>query len=262
MIKKIIFIVIILAVFVFPLTVLILYTVSPGWTYPALIPDEWNARSYRYLAAYYRSIGLSLLSSSAYSIATVICTFFISLFPASVFARREFRGKNLLESVSLAPALVPAITFSMGIHYLFIKIGIADTMTGIILVLSIFSYPYMLRSLIAGFIAYGEEYEICAKNLGAGLLRRIIRIDLPLLLPSIVAGGTVVFLVGFSEYFLVFLIGGGTVPSYTGYLFPFLNSSDRSIASLLTLVFMVIPIILFVSIDRILDYVYRRKGMA
>ncbi len=260
--KKTVFVILIVTIFVFPLTILILYTFSPGWSYPEFFPHEWNLRSYRYVAHQYRNIGLSLISSCTYSIITVLCAFGISLFPASVFARREFKGKKMLESISLAPALVPAITFSVGIHFLFIKIGVSDNMIGIVLVLTIFSYPYMLRSLIAGFIAYGEEYEICAKNLGAGVFMRIVRVDLPLLLPSIVAGGTVVFLVAFSEYFLVFLIGGGTVPSYTGYLFPFLNSSDRSIASLLTLIFMVIPITLFFIIDRATGFVYRKKGMA
>jgi putative spermidine/putrescine transport system permease protein len=191
----------------------------------------------------------------------VFCAFCICFLPASVFARYEFRAKRLLESLALAPALVPSITFAMGIHYLFIKIGAADRLIGIVLVLTIFGYPYMLRSLTAGFIAHSPEYDSCARNLGAGLLRRILRIDIPLLLPAIVAGSTVVFLVAFSEYFLVFLIGGGTVPSYTGYLFPFLNSADRSIASLLSLLFMVIPIILFFTIDVVVSNVYKKRSM-
>ena len=61
--------------------------------------------------------------------------------------------------------------------------------------------------------------------------------------------------------FLVFLIGGGTVPSFTGYLFPFLNSSDRSVASVLTLIFLLIPIVLFFIIDLTVNRIYRKKGM-
>jgi putative spermidine/putrescine transport system permease protein len=261
MTKNIAAILILFVLFVFPLMVLIFYTVSPGWIYPNLLPKSFNFESIRYVRANQFKIVVSLFSSFTYSIFTVIFTFLICILPASVFARSDFRGKRILESLSLAPALVPAITFSVGIHFLFIKIGVADSVGGIVLVLTIFSYPYMLRSLIAGFLAYGSEYDLCARNLGAPLFMRIIKVDIPLLLPSIVAGGTVVFLVAFSEYFLVFLIGGGTVPSYTGYLFPFLNSSDRSIASLLTLLFMVIPISLFFIIDRVVDIIYKKRGM-
>jgi putative spermidine/putrescine transport system permease protein len=76
-----------------------------------------------------------------------------------------------------------------------------------------------------------------------------------------VAGGSVVFLVAFSEYFLVFLIGGGSVHSYTGTLFPILNSSDRAMGSLLTLVFLLVPLMLFVLTDTAVTRIYRRKGM-
>ena len=139
--------------------------------------------------------------------------------------------------------------------------GLSDTTVGIVFVLTIFSYPYMLRALTAGFMAYGEEYDICARNLGASLLQRLVRVEMPLLLPSIVSGGTVVFLVSFSEYFLVFLIGGGAVPSFTGYLFPFLNSSDRPISSILTLIFLLVPILLFLVIDLTVGRIYKRRAM-
>jgi putative spermidine/putrescine transport system permease protein len=247
--------------FVFPLLVLVFYTMAPGWSYPELIPHQLNTRSIRFLAQQGRDMAVSLASSFTYSVLTVLATFCICLFPASVFARQNFRGRKFLESISLAPALVPAITFAVGIHFLFIKAGLADRLPGVVLVLTVFSYPYMLRALIAGFGAFGPEYDLAARNLGAGAMRRIIRVELPLLLPAIAAGGTVVFLVSFSEYFLVFLIGGGAVPSYTGYLFPFLNSSDRSIASLLTLVFMAVPVLLFLLVDLLVTGAYRKRAM-
>jgi ABC-type sulfate transport system permease component len=119
----------------------------------------------------------------------------------------------------------------------------------------------MLRALTAGFQSYGDKYALCARNIGASTLRILFAVELPLLLPAIVAGGTIVFLVSFSEYFLVLLIGGGAVPSYSGYVFPLLNSSDRSVASLLSLIFLVIPVLLFFCIDRMLFITYHRRGM-
>jgi len=260
-IRRKLFILLLFLIFVLPLLVLILTSVSSTWQFPDLVPDSWNARALRYASDELPSILTSLASSLAYALGTVLLAFILCVLPASVFARSRFRFKRILETLLLAPALVPSITFSMGIHYVFIVTGLADTFVGIIMVLTIFSYPYMLRALTAGYIAYGSDYEICAKNLGAGFLMRLWRVELPLLFPSIVSGGTVVFLLAFSEYFLVFLIGGGAVPSFTGYLFPFLNSSDRPLASVLTLIFLVIPIVLFAFIDLTVSRIYRKKGM-
>jgi len=247
--------------FVFPVFVLVIYSFSSSWSFPEILPESFDLRSYRFLLAHKADIGLSLLSSCAYSFGTIIVTLLLTILPAKVFARVSFRGKHILEGLFLAPALIPPMAFAMGVHYMFIHLDIADSLVGVILVLSLFSYPYMLRALTAGYQACGEKYGLCARNIGASSLRILLTVEIPLLLPAVIAGGTIVFLVSFSEYFLVFLIGGGTVPSYSGYIFPLLNSSDKSVASLLTIIFLILPILLFITVDRLLFAVYRNRGL-
>ncbi|TVM33299.1 ABC transporter permease [Oceanidesulfovibrio marinus] len=247
--------------FLAPLAVLAVYSLGSGWAFPDLLPRRFDLRAVRYIAGEWQSVAKHLASSTAYSLATAALTLVLTIAPAHLFARRRFPGKVLLEGILLAPALVPAMTFSMGVHYMFIRAGLNDTMLGVVLVLATFSYPYMLRALVAGYQSFGEEYALCAQNLGAGPLSRLWRVELPLLMPAIVAGGSVVFLVAFSEYFLVFLIGGGRVPSFTGYLFPFLASSDLGLASALTLVFFIAPLILFVLVELTVSRAYRRRGL-
>lgn len=244
-----------------PIVVLAFYALAPGWRYPDIVPTVWDARAFDFLWNQRWELARHLGSSIFYSLATALLALALCLLPAQLLARWDFRGKALVEGLLLAPALIPAMAFSMGVHVLFLKIGLADSVTGIVLVLTVFSYPFMLRALVAGYQAFGREYELCATNLGATRLYRLWRVELPMVLPSAVAGGSVVFLVAFSEYFLVFLIGGGVVPSFTGYLFPFLTSSDRGVASLLTLLFLVVPVLLFVLTDLLVGGVYRKKGM-
>jgi len=248
-------------VFVLPLIVLALYTFSSAWSWPDVIPRRFDTRSMVFLVTHGGDITRNLLFSCCYSLGTVVFTLLITIVPAKLFARREFRGKYLLEGLFLAPALIPPMAFAMGAHYLFIYIGLADTLTGVILILGLFSYPYMLRALTGGYQSFGEQYALCASNIGASPIRILFAIELPLLLPAIISGATIVFLVAFSEYFLIFLIGGGTVPSYAGYIFPLLNSSDKSIAAMLTLIFLAVPIILFILLDQILFRGYRKRGI-
>ena len=65
------------------------------------------------------------------------------------------------------------------------------------------------------------------------------------MIPALASGVSLVFLTAFSEYFLVFLIGGGRVESFAGYLVPFIQASDRGMAAGLTLGFLVVPLGLF-----------------
>jgi putative spermidine/putrescine transport system permease protein len=240
------------AVFLLPLAVLTMYAASPSWRFPQVVPEQLNPRALRFAWEQAAVIGRMLAGSMLYGLLTAGLSFLLCLAPAQVLARNRFRGQILLEGLLLAPALVPAMTFSMGVHVLFIRLGLADSLPGVVLVMTAFSYPYMLRALVAGYQSMSPRYAACAANLGAGRLRRLLSVELPLLLPPALAGGVVVFLVTFSEYFLVFLIGGGAVDSYATYVFPYLNSSDRSLASVLTLIFLAVPILLFLLLELLL----------
>lgn len=244
-----------------PLVLLLFNAFSSSWAYPDVLPKDHDLRALRYLVRHGGDIALALGASTLYSLATVLLTLVITIVPAKLFARREFSGKSLLEGLLLVPALLPPMVFAMGAHFFFLRLGLADTVLGVVLILATVSYPYMLRALTGGYQAYGENFTQCAANLGASPLRIVLTVELPLLLPAVIAGGTIVFLVAFSEYFLVFLIGGGSVPAYSGYIFPLLNSSDRSVAAMLTLVFLVIPMVFFVIIDRLVARAHRRRGM-
>jgi putative spermidine/putrescine transport system permease protein len=247
--------------FVLPVIVLALISLAPAWRFPNVWPTAFSLKSITYLIQHHEQVLLSLGSSFVFSSLTALLTLPMCLLPAAVFARVEFPGKALLEGLLLTPALVPPMTFAMGLHYVFIKVSLTDTLAGVILLLALFSYPYMFRALVAGFQTMGEDYRICAQNLGAGSWRTLLQVELPLLMPAVIAGGSVVFLIAFSEYFLVFLIGGGKVASFTGTLFPLLSSSNRSLAALLSLIFLFLPIILFLMMDTTLVRLYRKKGM-
>ena len=253
-------IIVLALMFLLPVVVLVLQAGAPGWRFPELWP-QMSLDGLRFLAARPQSFLTALATSLVYSLATVAVTLVMTILPAQVLAFRTFPGKNLLEGLLLLPALVPAMTFSMGLHFIFIKVGLADTTPGVILVLSMISYPYMLRALTTGYTLMGREYGICARNLGASKWSVFLEVEMPLLLPAMAAGGSVVFLVAFSEYFLVFLIGGGNVASFTGYLFPLITSSNRGLGALVILVFLAVPIALFVVLELGMYKYYRKRLM-
>ncbi|MEX2444094.1 MAG: hypothetical protein WD492_10835 [Alkalispirochaeta sp.] len=163
----VLFLVVLLLIFVVPVVVLVINAGAARWTFPDLLPAAASTRGVELLVANRWDIARSMLSSTLYSLATVVLSFLLSVLPASVLARYEFRGRFMLEALFLSPVLVPAITYGMGIHFLFIRIGLADTVAGVVLVLTAMAYPYMLRSLIAGFQQISPDLDTCAANLGA-----------------------------------------------------------------------------------------------
>ncbi len=250
----------IIGIFITPLVLLALQSVSARWPWPALLPETWSARSYRIIAGQAAPLITSLGTSVTYSLAATALSLVLCLTPAAALVRGDLKNRILIETLLMAPVMVPPVTFTLGIHHVFLHLGLADRWAGVVLVLTAYSYPYMLRALMGGYQTIGESYMATAANLGAGRWRRTIDIEIPMLLPAIVAGGSVVFLVAFSDYFLVFLVGGGAVSGYSGYLFPFLTSSDRPVAALLSLIFLAVPLLLFGVVELIVSRWYRRIG--
>ena len=247
--------------FLLPIVYLLIRSLGGVWYFPDLLPRSWNFRGLNYLLTNRAAVLLSLLSSLFYSLATILFSFLCSIAPARVLARRDFPGKTVVESLLLAPLLIPAIVFSLGLYPLLLRLGLTDNVPGVVLILSLAAFPYMLRALTAGFESYGPGLETTAYMLGAGSLRRTVTVHLPQLLPAILSGSMVVFLTAFTEYFLVFLIGGGLVSSFSGYLLPLLRSGDWGVGALLSLVFLILPVGIYSLLDRFMTAYYSRRGI-
>lgn len=247
--------------FVLPIAVLVLYAGASSWQFPQLLPSSLSLRAVEFVGRQYGAITASLLSSALYSLAVVVLSFLLSVLPARALAWYPLPLKGVIEALFLSPALLPVMTFSMGAHVLLLRLHLSDSWVGVVAILTVFAYPYMLRSLSAGYQRISPNYTVTAHNLGAGFWTSLWRVEMPMLLPAFGAGAAVVFLVAFSEYFLVFLVGGGAVSSYTGYLVPFLKGSDLQIASLLTLLFLIVPLVLFFILERWMSAVFSKRGL-
>lgn len=247
--SRLAFWILLLALMLVPLVFVLLEVLAGTWAFPSVFPQEWKLRGLAFLQREAQGILASLGLSLGYSFAAVLVSLLMCWAPAKFLARHSFRGKAVLEGLLLAPALLPAISYALGLQFIFIRLGLVDHILGVILVLSISAYPYMLRSLKIGFLAFDPRYEDAARNLGAGPWRRFFLLEAPALFRSILAGGSLVFLISFTEYFLVLLIGGGVVQGFSSYLAPFIRASDRSASSALLLVFLVIPLLLFLCLE-------------
>lgn len=255
------FAVFLLVIFITPVLLLVIQSFAGQWPWPGLLPQTWSSRAWTIAASQLPPILRSIGTSLGYSAAATFLSLVLCITPAAALVRGDLANKTLIETLLMAPVMVPPITFTLGIHHVFLNIGLADRWLGVVLILTAYSYPYMLRALMGGYQVIGDNYVTTAANLGAGRIRRTLEIELPLLIPAIVSGASIVFLVAFSDYYLVFLVGGGAVSGYSGYLFPFLTSSDRPMAALLTIVFLALPLLLFGLVEITVSRWYRRRGM-
>lgn len=228
-----------------PILNLIIWAFTERWAWPDLLPQTYSLRAIKEIfSRKYEMIQL-FLSSILLSLVVAILSVLIGLMTSRAFVLYDFKYKKQLYFATILPFLIPSTVFAMGIHVIFIKWGLSNSVLGVIIVHLIYSLPYATRLLMDGTMAVGNKLEEQAKVLGANTFQAFTKVTLPILSPVILSALSMSYIVSFSQYFLTLLIGGGKVKTFAIVMFPYLSGGDRNMASVYSLVFLGITIIIF-----------------
>ncbi|KNF07259.1 ABC-type spermidine/putrescine transport system, permease component II [Gottschalkia purinilytica] len=246
-------------IFIAPLIILVVWSFAKNWPWPNIVPSSLGLRGWKYFldptSKSFKILGFSI----CLSMVTTLITVLISIPAGKALGFYKFRGKKAIEILILSPIIVPTVAVAMGIHVTFIKLGLANTFMGVVLVHIIPCIPYGVKILKDTFELLGESMEVQAKVLGASSFQTFTNITLPLISPGLIVSSSLVFIVSFSQYFLTFLIGGGKVVTFSMVMFPYIQSGDRTIASVYSIVFIITTLILLYLIERFLRHYYEDK---
>lgn len=243
-----------------PFVPLMLSSISFGWRWPNILPEAFSLRAWQYVLAgssgTWEAVSVSLLIAGIVTAVNVL----LALPAANALARYQFAGKGVIQAVIYAPIVIPPLVSVMGIHLTFLRLGLTETLIGVILAHLSPTLPYVVRAIMISYQTLSIEWENQAKMLGAGSLSRFVHVVLPHLMPGIAAGASLSVLISLSQYVITFLIGSGQVVTLPILLFPFISGGDPAIASAYSLLFAAMAIISLAVMDVALKKYYRNKN--
>lgn len=235
---------------VLPLLPLAIWSFARGWFFPDLLPRVWTLSAWRFAL----SDGSGVLGSLGLTIWVALAATGLSILVGVPAGRAlglyRFRGKELVELVILAPVIVPGIAVILGIHSVFINLGLTNTVTGVVLVHLIPTLPYMVLVMSGIFANFDPSFEAQARSLGAGPVQTFWYVTLPAILPGIIVGGLFAFLVSWSQYILTLMIGGGRVVTLPLLLFNFATSGRNDITGAIGMIYILPGILILVLTAR------------
>ncbi len=244
-----------------PIIILLFWTFASRWPWPNLLPEAYSLRAIKEVFAPHTKVFQTLFSSILLSLSVAVLSAIVGTMTARAVVFYDFIGKNLINFLSIAPMLVPGTVFAMGIHVVFIRMSLINTVFGVIIVHLIYTLPYSISIMRDLTESIGKKMELQAYVLGASTLKSFIYITLPLLTPGIMASISMAYITSFSQYFLTLLIGGGKVKTISILMVPFIAKGDRSLGSAYALLFVISTLSIFVIIDRIIKRLsYQNKG--
>ncbi len=236
-----------------PLVPLLVWAFSGQWRYPGIIAQQASLRGLRVLSNPRSQIPHGLLTSTVIALAVAVLACLIGYPAGRAVGLYRFRGRRLVQFLLLAPVIVPGLAAAVGLQVFFIRYGLSDTAAGVVLVQLMPTVPYAATVLGAAFANLDLDYERQARALGAGPVRVVLFVTLPLLRPAILLAGLFAFLISWTEYVLTLLIGGGQVTTLPLLLFAAISSSDTTAAAALALLVIVPPLLLVAVAGRVLS---------
>jgi putative spermidine/putrescine transport system permease protein len=233
-----------------PIALLLVQSFGRGWFWPALLPREWSGRAWQYVLSPVSDVFPSLMSSAGIALAVTALAVLIALPAARALALHRFRGRAVVLFLLLLPVLAPPLASAMGVHSLFVRYGLTDTLIGVILVHLIPAAPYATLMLMGSFAAFDVDAEAQARTLGASAFAVWRHITLPAIAPGLAVAAAFAFLVSWSQYLTTLFIGGGRVMTLPLTLVVFQRSGDEAITAALSLVFLAPAVIVFSAVAR------------
>jgi putative spermidine/putrescine transport system permease protein len=232
-----------------PILPLAVWSVSHSWFFPQILPSELSGRAWAYIGSPLSKVLDALANSLLIAWLVTAAAAVLGIPAGRALGQGRFKGKTIVEFLILAPIIVPGLAVIMGIHVLFIRLRLVDTLIGVALVHLLPSLPYMIMVMSGVFANYNVEFEQQAYSLGVGRILTFVHVTLPAILPGIVTGSLFVFLISWSQYILTLLIGGGRVITLPVLLFAFAAAGDNAVTAALCIIFLApaIPILLFTS---------------
>lgn len=238
-----------------PFVPILLWSFAFRWPYPDMLPS-FSLRAWSYVFSQKKIIGALFTSLSLSSVVTLV-SLAIGFPAARALGMYKFRGKGFAGMFINLPAIVPVLAVAMGIQVIFIRLGLANSFLGVVLIHLVPTLPYMIMNLVGVFENYQADFEYQARNLGCPPLKSIFLITVPILFPGIAVACLQSFLVSWTQYLLTRMIGGSKVETLPTVLFAFLGGGDYPVAAAVSIVFILPAILLLVLTSK---YLVGSKG--
>jgi iron(III) transport system permease protein len=154
-----------------------------------------------------------LINSLGIAAGTTLLAALIAIPLAWLAHRYRFPGKGLFGALVLVPLILPPFVGAIGILQMLGPYGALNALLGlgpvdwlgrsrylgVILIQALALYPILYLNISAALANVDPAMEEAAANLGCRGLAIFRRVTLPLIMPGLFAGGTLVFIASFTE---------------------------------------------------------------
>ncbi len=115
--------------------------------------------------------------------------------------------KGAIMAILISPMIVPLIISAAGMYFFYSRIGLQGTYWGVVLAHAALGIPFVIITVTATLVGFDRSLTRAAASLGADPVRTFFKVQMPLILPGVVAGALFAFITSFDEVVVVLFLG-------------------------------------------------------
>ena len=210
-------------------------------------PSNWSGRWYdeyfgssKWMRATVTSLQVGVLTML---VATPLGT--AAAYALFVSGHRAARAVFML---LITPMIVPVILIAIGTFYAFGRVGLNNTITGLVMAHTTLAAPLVMIVITAALRTYDLNQELVARSLGASRLRAFFSVTLPQIKFSVLTAALLSFLTSFDEVIVAIFVSGGSNATLTKHMFAALRDYiDPTIAAISTIMVLISSVLLLAT---------------
>ncbi|MBX2882213.1 MAG: ABC transporter permease [Granulosicoccus sp.] len=210
-------------------------------------PEVWSLRWY---TTYFESAKWmrATLTSVQVGLLTMLVATPIGTMAAYALFVSGHRAARALFAFLITPMIVPVILIAIGTFYAYGRVGLNNTITGLVLAHTVIAVPLIMIIITSALRNYDLNQERVARSLGATRLRAFFVITIPQIKFSIATAALLSFLTSFDEVIISIFVSGGKNATLTKHMFSALRDFiDPTIAAISTIMIIVSTLLLLAT---------------
>ncbi|UUY09191.1 ABC transporter permease [Pseudomonas sp. J452] len=235
-----------------PIIVLVLLSFNAGQS--ATLWQGFSLKWYGVVAADAEILRAAKNSLIVATCATLISTSLATLAALGMHGRR-FRGQGVIHGVLGLPLLVPDIVCAVAILMFFAFIGLKLSLLTILIAHVVFCTPFAYLPIRARLQGMNPQLLEAAADLYASPWRVFWRVSFPLLLPGILSGAMLAFIISMDDFVITYFVAGAGSTTLPVYIFSSIRMGISPKINAISSIMLVLSI-LFVALSY---YIGQRK---
>lgn len=244
-----------------PVIVTFIWSFTAKWPWPQLMPESLSSRPFNIML--FGTAPLLPILGSSILLGAIVALLATTIATMTARATEIYRvpGRQLIRFAEFMPMIVPGTVFAMGFQVVLIRMGLNDTLTGVVLVHLVGALPYTYAIMTDITSAIGDSLEEQATVLGARPLKAFFQVTMPQLIPGMLSSLSMAFIISYSQYFTTLLAGGGKIKTIALVLVPYIQSGDRALSSAYSIAFVGSALLVFALFEHVVRKTQKRSGV-